>query len=90
MDASELLRIEPENRLAAHMQKTALYALMPWKRRLDKAMQYLLGVRSVLTSKGSQTQENIRLLDKAASQKCKSLMPEILAKRCDNHYTANR
>src|SRR5690349_5994364 len=77
--ASELLRVEPLP-FAVHLEEVALYSMMPWKRRLDKATNYL---KSAI--KEGNTHEprlkNIRWLDKAAAQKCKSMMPEILAKR---------
>lgn len=83
--ASELLRLEPIP-FAVHLQKVALYKMMPWKRRLDNSVKYL---ESTMTTVDSDP-TNIHLLEKAAAQKCKSMMPEILAKRAIKHMSAGR
>ena len=84
--SSELLRMESLP-FAAHLQKIALYSMMPWKRRLDKAVMYL---ESAMAVKERGSGRIIRLLDKAAAQMCKSMMPEIFAKRSQHCLNALR
>ena len=85
--ATELLHVEPLP-FASHLQKIALYALIPHKRRLDKAAMYL---QRAMASEEKYDPNVAHLLNKAAAQKCKPMMPEILAKRSmEHHYTAFR
>jgi hypothetical protein len=81
--ASELLQVEPLP-FAGYLQKSALYSMFPWKRRLDVAMKCLQSVKSAKDIKSIE--EKIRLLDKAAAQKCKPMMPEVFAKRSDQYF----
>jgi len=84
--ASELLHVESLP-FASYLQKTTLYSLMPWfyslKRRFDKAVMYLESAKASMRQVAKE--ETLRLLDKAAAQRCKSMMPEILDKRSAYH-----
>ena len=62
--------------------------MMPSKRRFDKAVIYLQDYIPSHTEEGII--RNIRLLDKAASQKDKSMMSEILTKRSLTNFTNGR
>ena len=73
---------------AIYLQKLALYSMLPWKRRIDKAMQYLESAMASKEKKGSE--EITHLLDVAASQRCKPMLLEILAKRSRQNYDAQR
>ena len=85
--ASELLLVE-STPLAVYLQKISLYSIMPWKRRLDKATKYLK--RAIASKMKAGSKKNIRLLDKAAAERFKPMLPEILHKRAVENLSASR
>ena len=87
--ATEVLRMEPGNPIAAALQKKTAYSLLPLKRRWDKCMKVLEIVRPT-TGRQNVDERTLRLLDMAVAQRVKPLLPEILRLRSSKNSTIRR